>query len=473
MSNRRRNPPRRVVAGRPGGQEDQPQPDEPEIILHPDGDRVDLNQPPENRDDHQPPNLVHQQQPNPPAQDRPHIGNIVDALILELQRRGIALPGPGPAPVGEVVQPALLLNANAQNNQLGEVPRPQLNDTPMLGRYRAKDPPTFGGGTQNVNEWLAAYEDVADFNGWSEEIRRQHVKISLTGVAIEWYRSYKQPDDWPSFKRSLINAFCRHDYVEEQRQKLMSRNQGANEPVIDYCFNVIYLCSTVDPNMPEKEKVKHLIDGLQPAIAEAIFPFLPENKTVNDVLDRIRIHQMAKTAALRSRLGVKVETTASKLADESTTPVAGPSSGVIVATKTDLMNLQNTMEEQFRKMSGDLQREIGRQRSASDRFKQVSRAQQSSEQNNQLERSYDARRKIGDTVEVKREGGTFSGQQRGSTFKPNRWTEEGRPICRVCDQPGHLARSCRQLKRKPEDNEGKETAKKMRMEPDAGLKKEN
>lgn len=313
---------------------------------------------------------------------------------------------------------------------------------------------------------------MADVNGWSEEIRRQHVKISLTGVAIEWYRSYKPPDDWPSFKKSLINAFCRHDYVEEQRQKLMSRSQGENEPVIDYCFNVIYLCSTVDPHMPEKEKVKHLIDGLQPVIAEAIFPFLPENKTVNDVLDRIRIHQMGKTAALRSRLGVKVEVMPNKHQDELAASLPGTSSGAVIATKTDLMNLQTRMDEQFRRMSGDLQREIERQRSTNHQTNLGPRVRLGPEPSIQLERGTDARHKIKNVVEVK-EGSGPSGQLKMSSFKPNRWTEEGRPICRNCDQPGHLARSCRQLKRKADDSGEKEAIKKMKMGPDSSQKKEN
>lgn len=136
---RRRNPPRRVVVNRqqaePGGQQQQ---DEPDIILHPEGDRVDVDQPPGNNDVRQPPDPAPQRQHIHPVQDPHQIGNIVDAIILELQRRGIALPAPGPAPVDVVI-------ANPHNNQPGIIPRPQLMDTPMPGRYRAKDPPTFGG----------------------------------------------------------------------------------------------------------------------------------------------------------------------------------------------------------------------------------------------------------------------------------------------------------------------------------------
>ena len=48
---------------------------------------------------------------------------------------------------------------------------------------------------------------------------------------------------------------------------------------MDYCNNITYLCSIVNPVMTGQEKVKYLIEGLQSLVVEAIFRFLPMDPT--------------------------------------------------------------------------------------------------------------------------------------------------------------------------------------------------
>lgn len=218
---------------------------------------------------------------------QPMVADIVAAVMAELDRRGVTS------------------RAAAATFDPVEPPRERaVSPVPPVGRYRAKEPPVFSGPKEDVVEWIAAYEDVADYNHWDDEARARHIKVSLKGVAIQWYRSLgEQHLEWRQLKEKFITAFTNHEYATEQRQKLLSRKQGENEDVLTYCYNVIYLCSTVNKNMPEDERVLHLMEGLRPAVAESIFPFLPVRPTIENVLERIRIYLQGKATSIRSRLG--------------------------------------------------------------------------------------------------------------------------------------------------------------------------
>ncbi len=48
-------------------------------------------------------------------------------------------------------------------------------------------------------------------------------------------------------------------------QKLYNRKRQPNELAIDYCHNVLKLCSKVNRNMDEEIRLKHFIKGLNPA----------------------------------------------------------------------------------------------------------------------------------------------------------------------------------------------------------------
>lgn len=115
------------------------------------------------------------------------VAEIVQTVMTEMQRRqGVSSNQP--------VSPA---------NDRQNVPALEVAQVNESVRFRAKEPPLYSGPPQDVIEWIAAYEDVADFNQWSEEFRAKHVKISLTGVAIEWFRSHPQPPNWQDLKKSL------------------------------------------------------------------------------------------------------------------------------------------------------------------------------------------------------------------------------------------------------------------------------
>ena len=452
----RRLPRRRVVIEEaPAGE--QPQ-DEPELIIHHDDDD---QLPPLNVPLLPAVPVANAQAVNIQAAAPVEVGEIVNQLIIELQRRGllaglaglnqvgamnpaglnpiinpippvIAFPPAGIIQPAIPIQPAGLNPIAVRQHQLAA----NNMDVVIQGRYRAKDPPEFSGGSQNVNEWLAEYEDIADFNQWSQEARRLHVKVWLTGIAKQWYRSHIQPQDWPGFRKELTAAFSRFGYVEEQRQKLSSRHQGYKENVMDYCYNVIYLCSIVNPMMTEQEKVKYLIEGLQSSVVEAIFPFLPMGPTVSQILDEIKVNQRSKTAALRGRLGSKPTDAGASTSTQSQDAV----------TKDDLLALKGDLLHQVRKLQVRTV-ETADRRSHQYDLRRRQRTPERSEYTNDTRPKADEKRYF----KVEQEPPKIQADR----YKKYRWDTDGRPICSNCDEPGHLFRSCRKpgggLKRKADD----------------------
>ena len=60
-----------------------------------------------------------------------------------------------------------------------------------------------------------------------------------------------RPETIDGLMGPLQAAFRHHNYALELESQLRNRKMGADEPVMSYCHDIIYLCSKVDPAMAE------------------------------------------------------------------------------------------------------------------------------------------------------------------------------------------------------------------------------
>ncbi|KZR95796.1 Uncharacterized protein APZ42_010228, partial [Daphnia magna] len=65
---------------------------------------------------------------------------------------------------------------------------------------------------------------------------------------------------------ALQGAFRHHNYAMELESRLRARKQKPDEPVMSYCYDMIYLCSRVDPGMTEERKIQFIFQNMEPTL---------------------------------------------------------------------------------------------------------------------------------------------------------------------------------------------------------------
>lgn len=168
-------------------------------------------------------------------------------------------------------------------------------------RVRERDPPIFQGEPhEDVVEWLARYQEIAEFNTWVPEQTFRHLRMSLDGVARKWFLSLSPPPvSFDHFKQLILGAFKNRNYEFALESQLRQRVQREGESAVNYCYDVIFLCSKIDANMQEEVKVQHLLRGLSPTLVVKIYPFLGPNCDTKELLRQVRIQSEASQLADR------------------------------------------------------------------------------------------------------------------------------------------------------------------------------
>ena len=73
-------------------------------------------------------------------------------------------------------------------------------------------------------------------------------------------------------KSRLLETFKKGNYEQFQEGKLRNGKQLPNESVMEYYYEVVSLCKSLDPNMSDQAKVNYLMGGLKPELTEALYP---------------------------------------------------------------------------------------------------------------------------------------------------------------------------------------------------------
>lgn len=177
----------------------------------------------------------------------------------------------------------------------GADPPAQMALPPII-LSRPREPGTFcGTDTVDADEWLKMYERVSIHNRWDPTIMLANVIDYLTGAARVWYDTHEETiTSWDMFKDKLRELFGKSTARQvAAKNELAVRAQTATEPYVSYIMDVLALCRQVDRDMPESEKVNHVLKG----IADDAFNLLVFKNctTVDGIIAECRRFEQAKS----------------------------------------------------------------------------------------------------------------------------------------------------------------------------------
>ncbi|UYV76114.1 hypothetical protein LAZ67_13002577, partial [Cordylochernes scorpioides] len=308
--------------------------------------------------------------------------------------------------------------------------------SPLFCQNVVRNPSMFSGEiSEDPQAWLKGYERVARHNHWDDSLSLANVYFYLHGTAQRWYENNEENiPSWEIFKDQLGSVFGKKDNLRRQaEQKLKVRAQTRGETTEFYIQDVLRLCREVDAQMPEEERLSHLMKG----VAEEVYRYLlPRDIATTDQF----IAECRRVVALQGR-----RVTASKFERLPNVTSLGDLGDV-----TDLQSLirQIVREEVQRALAPP--REEPRISSLEEIVKEevdkvlapmsgintfpMESAARSAPRNYRKNTWYAPKVEAsGSRVEVR---------------DTNEWrTPDGTPVCFHCGRPGHVVRYCRDRRR--------------------------
>lgn len=128
---------------------------------------------------------------------------------------------------------------------------------------------------QDPTDWLQKVDDIFEA-GKVEKSDRRRLVVTLFGTeVINWYRSENLSSEYDIFKQEFIKAFTSPGYRLKIYSKIINRRQRLDETAQSYSFDILALCSKLNPEMPESEKILHLLRGLKPTLLQRVMMYDP------------------------------------------------------------------------------------------------------------------------------------------------------------------------------------------------------
>jgi hypothetical protein len=267
-----------------------------------------------------------------------------------------------------------------------------------VGNFEERDPPIFRGlPHEDVVEWIHQFQRVSAFNQWGAQQQLSHIEFILEGVAARWLSGLNpRPNTIEELIGALQAAFRHHNYAMELESRLRARKQGPDEPVMSYCYDMIYLCSRVDPDMPEERKIQFIFQNMDSTLMQRVFPQM-DQLTTTELFRRLQAHCQASLIAERS------------------IPVNNATPTSTITKKEDIEKL---VRDEVSKSLDPIVRKL----------EQVTRAMGTAGGSG-----------FNPRTQTPEKGRTFQWRNQD---RPNKRTIDGRPICNNCGVPGHIARNC-------------------------------
>ncbi|RWS04997.1 hypothetical protein B4U79_18337 [Dinothrombium tinctorium] len=217
-----------------------------------------------------------------------------------------------------------------------------------LDLHRTSLPP-FDPSKQDINDWILTFNSATANK--TDEQKINYLPSVLQNTALQWYatrkRTQSNESDWKSWETALIAEFGKK--LPAILQELNTRQQRQNEQTIDYCRDILRLCSLCNPLMTETEKIAHLTRGISPALKGKVI--LMNANTSSDFIDNVRFLESHKDSSQPNDQSRIIETLALALIEK---------------TKSEAKDNQNApqlfqqsirpMDEEIRKIHGQLQR---------------------------------------------------------------------------------------------------------------------
>lgn len=128
---------------------------------------------------------------------------------------------------------------------------------------------------QDPTDWLQEIDDLFDA-GKIDKSDRRRILVTLFGNEVKnWCRSEALSSDYDTFKQEFIKAFTSSGYRLKIYSKIINRRQRSDETAQSYCYDILSLCTKLNPEMPESEKILHLLRGLKPTLLQRVMMYDP------------------------------------------------------------------------------------------------------------------------------------------------------------------------------------------------------
>jgi Retrotransposon gag protein len=102
--------------------------------------------------------------------------------------------------------------------------------------------PIFSGRpTENPQDWLEKYDNIAVFKNWDDAAKLKHVPLFLDETARNWYRiaDATTKGTWNAFKAKFLEVFEQVRYRQRVEIQLQNRVHESNESPMKYYFDVL------------------------------------------------------------------------------------------------------------------------------------------------------------------------------------------------------------------------------------------
>ena len=308
-----------------------------------------------------------------------------------------------------------------RRNRAAPVPAP-IPPVPLIppvhvhmDRIRERDPPTFSGlAGEDVVNWLGRFERIAEHNQWAPARRLVQLGMCLEGVAQEWFESLIPPPlTYPVLRAAVLAAFQNPNYEFDIERQIRKRFQGLEEPVMTYCYNVIYLCSKLDPNMQEQVKVNHILRGLKPTLLDRVYPHVTPGVTDTTALFALlQRHSQASHLAYNSEWPSRA------------VPQAPPLMNLLPASSSFVT--KDELDGAIKRVREDIGNDVSEVKASLEgKIATV---------NSTMSRNHS------EIIKLLGGGQLVPSQSFQHGYKR---TQDGKPICDVCKKPGHTSRQCR------------------------------
>ncbi|CAN7998640.1 unnamed protein product [Ixodes hexagonus] len=135
-------------------------------------------------------------------------------------------------------------------------------------------PPVFRGkADEDLEDWLHLYERYGRSLAWTDAQKADNLVFALEDVARRWYVTAlreKTPETWVGWQNALRDTFA-GDHIQEWAYiRLQERRQQPGETPQQYVAGTLQLCTRINTEMPDAEKLRYLLRGLRPEMMERV-----------------------------------------------------------------------------------------------------------------------------------------------------------------------------------------------------------
>lgn len=138
-------------------------------------------------------------------------------------------------------------------------------------------PHFYGIDAQEADNFLFILDNEREAYNWNDATVKRYFFQSLKSKGFAWYRADQQTlaaKTWEELKTEFKRVFQKSD---TNWTTFLKREQSASESATDYVLDKLRLKTLAGVNVPDRELIQQIIEGLRPEYMEAIYLHSNEN----------------------------------------------------------------------------------------------------------------------------------------------------------------------------------------------------